>query len=461
VRVRGFVFDPRVFILPPFRDCPICSREGTYGVLMIGGTQYTRRCRECWHTDHYPLPPLEKKVIYLDQTVISHMTKALHPTAAAGREIDAFWRELVEKLDVVCKMQVAICPDTATHREESAVWTHPDALRRMYEHFSGGTSFHDTPMVREAQLMEFFENWLAGRPTDPVRADRSTLLRGPIDSWQERFRVTIGGLEPEDWPERLNESRQRASEALAQLSARWRDVRPFSFDDVYRQELRAIGQTMIQVHVQSMREAAAVMAGTRPLDPEVFMPSNATATILGIHHRLREHGVADDDLWHKTAEFFASPDIEQVPYLRISCMLFAAFARKQASGQRRPAGGGTLNDVTTIATVMPACDAMYVDNEVATLLAEEPLRTRLDFGARVFSQRTRHEFAEYLDEIRDAVSEERVAAVREVYGDSYLAVHWSVRRPRVNRRGHGTDRMSGLVLLGLYALSYIVLIRLA
>lgn len=415
-----FVFDPRVFILPPFRGCPSCGRENTYGVLMIGATQYTRRCRECWHTDHYPLPPLGKKVIYLDQMVISHMTKVLHPTAAAGRDIDPFWRELFEKLDVVCKMQVAICPDSATHREESAVWTHPEALRRMYEHLSNGVSFHDAPTVREAQLMEFFENWLAGRPTEPIRADSATLIRGLIDSWQERFRVTVGGLEPEDWPERLRESRQRASEALAQLSARWRDARPFSFDDVYRQELRAIGQTMIQIHIQSMRDASEVMAGARPFDPEVLMPSSATGMILGIHRRLREHGVADEELWQKTVEFFNSPDIDQVPYLQISCMLFAAFARKQASGQRRPAGGGTLNDVTTVAAVMPACDAIYVDNEVAALLAEEPLRTQLDFGTRVFSQRTRHEFATYLDELREAASAEHVAAIREVYGNSYL-----------------------------------------
>jgi hypothetical protein len=74
-------------------------------------------------------------------------------------------------------------------------------------------------------------------------------------------------------------------------------VRPFSFDTLYLQELRAIGQTLIQVHLQSMREAAEVMAGRQPFDPEVFMPSNATATILGIDHRLHEHGVPDEELW--------------------------------------------------------------------------------------------------------------------------------------------------------------------
>jgi hypothetical protein len=101
-------------------------------------------------------------------------------------------------------------------------------------------------------------------------------------------------------------------------------------------------------------------------------------------------------------------------------MLFAAFARKAASGQRRPAGGGTLNDVKTVATVMPACDAMFVDNEVAGLLQEEPLRSRIDFGTLVFSQRTKDEFLIYLDQIRASASDDHVAAVREVYGDGYL-----------------------------------------
>jgi hypothetical protein len=418
--VNDFVFDPRIFILPPFRECPNCGREDTYGVLMIGGLQYTRRCRECWHSDHYPLPPLSKKVIYLDQMVVSNMTKALHPTAAAGRQIDPFWRELFERLDVLCKMQLALCPDSETHREESAVWTHPEALRRMYELFSHGVTFYDPATVREAQMMQFLENWLDGHPERPIEAHRATLIRGAIDSWQERFTISVSGLEAEDWPERLSASRLNAAAALHRLSEQWQHVPNFSFDVVYWHELRAVGQTTIQLHLQAMREAAEVMAGSRPFEPEAFLPSNATATILGIHHRLREHGVAEEDLWQKTVEFFTSPHLDQVPYLRISCMLFAAFARKAASGQRRPAGGGTLNDVKTVATVMPACDAIFVDNEVAALLREEPLRSRLDFGTRVFSQRTKDEFIEFLDEIRASASDEHVAAVREVYGDGYL-----------------------------------------
>ncbi len=38
----------------------------------------------------------------------------------------------------------------------------------------------------------------------------------------------------------------------------------------------------------------------------------------------------------------------------------------------------------------------------------------------VFSHRTRDELAAYLDEIRAGASDEHVAAVRDVYGESYL-----------------------------------------
>jgi hypothetical protein len=69
---------------------------------------------------------------------------------------------------------------------------------------------------------------------------------------------------------------------------------------------------------------------------------------------------------------------------------------------------------------MPACDAIFVDNEVAAFLREEPLRSRLDFGTRVFSQRTKDQFVAYLDEIRASASDEHAEAVREVYGDGYL-----------------------------------------
>ncbi len=423
-------FDPRSFILPPYWACPACGREGCYGVLMVVGNGYRRRCRECWHSDHYSLPAVLKAVIYLDQMVISEMTKALHPVAGAARDVDPFWKELFERLDVLCRMQLAICPDSPAHRAESAVWRHPEALRRMYEHFSHGTSFLEVSEVREAQLMEFVANWARGRPEQSIDVGLQSVIRGHVHVWQERFYFSVSGFDAEDWPERLRESRDRTGDSLASLSERRRSEGNFNFDDVYRKELHAIGETTIALHIRSTREMAEMQAGVRAFDPEAFMPTNATSTVRGIQHRLREAGVDEDDVWPKTAELFQSEHLDQIPYLRISAMLFAAMARKAWAGQRRNPGGGAITDVTTVAAVLPVCDAIFVDREVAALLNEEPLRTRIDFGTKVFSSRTRDRFIEYLDDLREAASDEHVAAVHEVYGDSYLRPSSAIFGPR-------------------------------
>ena len=118
--VNSFVFDPRIWILPPYQTCPNCRRDA-FGVLMIGGTSMVRRCRECFYDEQFQLPDVDKSIVYLDQMAISNMTKILHPELSAGRAIDPFWREMFERIDFLCKLQVLVCPDSQTHREESAV----------------------------------------------------------------------------------------------------------------------------------------------------------------------------------------------------------------------------------------------------------------------------------------------------------------------------------------------------
>ena len=80
--------DPRNLISPPYRTCPKCS-HGNFGVFIISGARYTRRCRDCWHTAEFPLPKLRKKIIYLDQFVISNLMKLKNP-ATPGHTIHSW-----------------------------------------------------------------------------------------------------------------------------------------------------------------------------------------------------------------------------------------------------------------------------------------------------------------------------------------------------------------------------------
>ena len=87
-------FDPRMFIEKPFVGCPKCGQP-EYGVLDVRHHRYTRRCRACWHTDEYPLPPVLKKIVYLDQFAITNL---MYVHTKAEKRLDPFWRELYSKL---------------------------------------------------------------------------------------------------------------------------------------------------------------------------------------------------------------------------------------------------------------------------------------------------------------------------------------------------------------------------
>jgi hypothetical protein len=92
-------FDPRVFVGPRFITCPNAMRRRVRRADDRLGLP--RRCRECWFTERYDLPEIQKTVIYFDQMAISEMMKALNPVSPAYERVDSFWREAFEKLDVL------------------------------------------------------------------------------------------------------------------------------------------------------------------------------------------------------------------------------------------------------------------------------------------------------------------------------------------------------------------------
>jgi len=105
--------------------------------------------------------------------------------------------------------------------------------------------------------------------------------------------------------------------------------------------------------------------------------------------------------------------------VRIQAMLFAAVARKAAAGQKKSPTRGFFNDVGMISTILPYSDVMFIDNECAGLMAEDPLKSELNYGAKIFSLSTRDKFDEYLDLILHSVSAAHLRKVREIYGDGW------------------------------------------
>ena len=127
-----------------------------------------------------------------------------------------------------------------------------------------------------------------------------------------------------------------------------------------------------------------------------------------------------EEIGHLETEFGKANRIAEAPFVRLQSLMFAAMAMRAAHGQKEPPDEGTTTDVETVAHLLPYCDAMFMDNRCRSLLLDVPKDLRPPETARVFSLNIKAQYLDYLRSIRDGITPEHVAAIREVYGDNHL-----------------------------------------
>ena len=76
-----------------------------------------------------------------------------------------------------------------------------------------------------------------------------------------------------------------------------------------------------------------------------------------------------------------------------------------------------MNDINTISSLLPYCDAMFVDKEGWTYLNEQPLARELNTNGRVFSLGNKDQFLDYLDGVKDSASPEHLTLINQIYGE--------------------------------------------
>lgn len=91
--IKTIRLDPKIFINPPYITCPNCKKD-SFGISGIFSRHFCRRCEECFYPQSnegleiFPLPELNKRVIYLDQLVISNMMFAINPKVSESKKIN-------------------------------------------------------------------------------------------------------------------------------------------------------------------------------------------------------------------------------------------------------------------------------------------------------------------------------------------------------------------------------------
>lgn len=418
--------DPRDFISPPYVACPRCGKD-SFGVLTIGPDHYLRRCRNCLYPSRpepparFPLPPLHKEIIYIDQFAVSNMMKALNPRARAHKKdkLDEFWCLLFQHLDSLCKLQLVVCPQSGSHKSESLLSPYFEALRRMYELLSGGVRFRDYEEIKIAQICEHAENWGTGKGAQRTTLSATTALEGELDGWTDTILVSVKRDWNVDWIAQLRQDRKRVCERLNEVVARWKTEKHKDFQDWLSEETSGYGNVIWRDYCTRRKRMVDIQQGSIPWTTDDLDAPYALSFRLmeSLKFTLQQAGFDQSRIQDVVIEYLKSASFGDIPFIRVSAMLLAAVARKFAhGGRRRPVNEGLATDIDIISVLLPYCDAAFIDNECEAYLHEKPLCDLWEYKTKVFSLNKRGDFLEYLVGIRKAASQEHLAKVKEVYG---------------------------------------------
>ncbi|TBZ06270.1 hypothetical protein [Rhizobium leguminosarum] len=400
--VKGFTWERG-----PFSICAACKQE-SFGFLRAGGHSLTMRCSKCRYSENVALPPVDKKVIYLDQFIFS----LLFNVTSQGRlplGHETFSKALHERLRRLVLLQQIVLPHSDIHRDETTVFHSASALREAYEFIGGDISFSDTSTIELNQVLNAAEAFVRGTPlTIDLSVDE--VLESNRNDWLSDMHISVRS-DYSQLADGLRKMRDETHAEMEKLAARWVSEKP-SFDDVLKIELDAVLQAKIGALASTERKKASA-------DPDVLfnaVNSPIQREVRNLLHFMREEGVSANEAGQKVRDLWGSEVYRQLPHHRISAYLFAAIARRVVSGQKSVVNKGMINDVRAIATYAPYVDAMFVDKTSAQLLQERPLSDDLSFKADVFSFSSRDEFLAHLDDLEAKTPSDVREMSSRIYG---------------------------------------------
>lgn len=401
-----------MFEFPPFWLCPECKMQDAFGVLWVRENSYKRRCKNCGYKADFFLPDVDKKVIYIDQFAISNLF-LFRSDRDKKSPLKDFWIQLHDQILNVLLLQGAIFPHSNIHLDESLVARTFDGLRDTYRSISGDTSLHSTHEIERMHLFDFAKSWITNEGVPALTFSVDDILEGTRNSWLSPIRIEANS-DYSQFANDIRSSREMASADFAELFKHWATNKP-TFQEVAKHEAASFGHVYNQQRAEMIQQMVLEITGeaTVSLD-DIMGQANLMNSMLT--RLFSEHGVSEEDCFKKITEFFTWDGLQEIPSNKISAYMFAAIARKAASGQKRAPNSGMLNDIRVISTYMPYVDAMFLDNECAALLSEEPLKTDLNFSAQIFSLNNRDQFLKYLNTIETAIDSETRKRANDLYG---------------------------------------------
>lgn len=349
------------------------------------------------------------------------MMKAINPATEAHKtgRVRPYWDQLFGKLDRLCKLQLIACPESMAHEQESRLSKYYKDLEQMYEHLSCGVRFIDPDTIKRFQVHDHFVQWLDGKGPYVSQITRDQVVHGHVNEWNDKLRLSVHIRRTDEDIQNERDHKVTMHNSLKTVFDRWRTERGKSFEEWFQEESRGFGKGILESYLKHMKHFARLADGADPLDDEILFPPMSSTLVDGLFREARQRGMTDDAALLKVMEYFTKAELTEIPFIRIGSCLYARMAEMMANGRKRDPSPGFSKDVETIETLLPYCDAMFLDNEMADLLNDRRVQEKLSGIAFAVSSKTGRVFMQYLESIEKDADPEFLRTVLDVYGPSW------------------------------------------
>jgi hypothetical protein len=380
-------------------SCPGCGKE-SFGNVDVYSTYVLRGCGTCKYKESVKLPPIRKKIMYLDQFFLSHVF----------RGSEARFVEAANRIEKLAALQLLVVPYSSVHEDETHQWERHAELFKFIKATSRGHEFSPAYDVERVQLEKAFDAWLAGSPAKFVFDDRD-VFRDNVHVWEGYYRIEVGRYTGDR--DLIRSLKEQSIQSLVATFDGWRQSKR-TFEQDLLAEYAAAGQNYLQ-------SFGDFLLRVNQGDFSAFLNAPIISTVvLHLLRHIPETNPKDRQL-QMVAEFLSSDHFKEIPYHDLSARIYASLKAMVKEGAYRNAKkaverlSGFYYDVKHIATYAPYCDAFVVDQPMAELVTKKTIAINERYGVNIFSLNNWDAMMTWLDRLEQGMSEEHKQALVQAY----------------------------------------------
>jgi hypothetical protein len=273
--------------------------------------------------------------------------------------------------------------------------------------------------IRYQQILKLVERLLSDDPASVRPIERTDVMERDPNVWFDRIRVSVKPLIVDGQLDALRLWRQKTHDGISDVFQNVWKLQPDRPWQYWRdREANGWRNGFLAAYEQELRKFQDIRAGVRqPQSPDDFLPAPIIGLFTEVFARFINKTGSRDEAEKSMKEFFMSDAIYNLPFLQIESALYATTAKKALSQVKLPTQGFSV-DVNAMGCLLPYCDAMFMDREIAGLwkdIQSSPAR-RLSYDTKVFSKASKDEFLSYLEELDQSVPAEQRSYSEEVVG---------------------------------------------